>query len=319
MATAYGYARISHLEGFQEGESISAQAHRIEGYYGMMLKASGVAWGGIHQDGKQCSASKFRFAERPAGKALIAVMKPGDHLIIDKLDRMWRSMEDFVRLMSWFKSNQISVHIVDMRGCSVSVGTPMGDFMLSMMAALAQLEASMISSRTRQGLQQRIRMGVYASAFRGKNSPFGIRVEGKKSGRVLYWDEPARQAAKKLAEWWLLEYRTCHEIDAECSKHINLMPASRNRETKGFAHGNGFRRMIAPELCYRILKVTDPNQLRNPEVYANYQKVSECLASSRPDIAAAMLASHNLHEALAIGQRRARKQFKPKEFQMISP
>lgn len=302
MNTAYGYARISHMEGFEEGEAIPAQQHRIEGYYKMLLESSGVAFGGVHTDGKNCSATKYRFAQRPAGKALIAIMKPGDHLIVDKIDRLWRNLEDFCQLMRWFKSQRITVHIVDMRGCSVQMGTPMGDFMLQMMVSIAQLEASMISSRTKQGIEARRRSGIECQAFKGFG-PFGIDVTGIKGGRKLHWNWEKRKVGKRLVEWWFAEYRDSKAIDAECQPYMHMLDLTIRGMTK-FTNGNGFKRMIKPELCFQIMRIEDPNQLRHPKEYRDFQTIFDSLASGRPDHARAMLQASDREEVLKLAASR---------------
>jgi DNA invertase Pin-like site-specific DNA recombinase len=302
MSTAYGYARISHHDGFKEGDSINSQKMRIEGYYKMMLEASGVTFGGVHTDGKNCSASKVNFYQRPAGKALVAIMQPGDHFIIDKLDRLWRSLEDFCRLMRWFKSQRIQVHIVDMRGCSVQMGTPMGDFMLQMMVSIAQLEASMISSRTKQALEAKRKAGVEPQAFRGWG-PFGIDVTGKKGDRKLHWNWEKRKIARDLIDWWFSDYRTAKEIDDRCFQYVHLLE-SRQRGMSKFTFGNGFRRLMKPELTFQIMRIEDPNQLRNPKEYNDFMTIGEGMSCARPDLARAMLQSTSREEALLIASRR---------------
>lgn len=318
MSTAYGYARISHHDGFKVGDSIASQQLRIEGYFKMMLEPSGVTFGGVHTDGKNCSASKVKFHQRPAGKALVAMMKPGDHLVIDKLDRLWRSLEDFCRLMRWFKSQRIQVHIVDMRGCSVQMGTPMGDFMLQMMVSIAQLEASMISTRTKQALEAKRRAGVEPQAFRG-SGPFGIKVTGTKANRVLHWDWQKRGIAWNLIEYWMREWPGKVELDRVCSKFSHLLDKN-NMKSSEFNSGNGFRRLMRPEICFRAMKIEDPNQLRHPEMHRNYWFIWNSCSLARPDRARMMMNAANLEEALEIAasiqpKKRTRK---PTEEEPIS-
>ena len=53
---------------------------------------------------------------RIAGKQLMSIIQPGDHFIIDKVDRLWRSNEDFVDVMRMFKEKGVTLHICNLMG-----------------------------------------------------------------------------------------------------------------------------------------------------------------------------------------------------------
>ena len=150
--TAYGYIRVSHHKSYEKGDSMEAQAMRIGNYYEANLKSEGVAWGGTEEDGTNISAYKVPFHIRPAGRKLLAKLKRGDHLIVDKVDRFWRSITDFVGLMETLKEKKITVHIVNFLGQTVKNTTPMGEFTLRLFVLVAELESTIKAERMRETL-----------------------------------------------------------------------------------------------------------------------------------------------------------------------
>ncbi len=81
--------RVPDDKQWVKNNSVPEQQGRIERYFQYKLAEQGVEWGGIECDDRAISASKRDFSLRLAGKRLMAVLRPGDHLIIDKLDRRW--------------------------------------------------------------------------------------------------------------------------------------------------------------------------------------------------------------------------------------
>ena len=82
MATAYSYGRVSHADQV-DSDSVPAQSERTKRYYESALKESRIKWGGFFHDEKNVSASKKPFFKRKAGRKLIDLLQPGDHIIFD--------------------------------------------------------------------------------------------------------------------------------------------------------------------------------------------------------------------------------------------
>ena len=107
-------------------------------------------------------------SDRPElAKALHHAKLTGSTLIVAKLDRLSR---DQAFLMSVVKeSGKDGVVFCDMPALS----GPVGKFMLQQMAAVAELEAGLISGRTKAALQAAKERGVKLGGYRGVN------VDGK--------------------------------------------------------------------------------------------------------------------------------------------
>lgn len=87
--------------------------------------------------------------ERPELKKLLAQLRAGDSVVVWKLDRLGRSIQDLIYLVELFKSNDVNfVSITD----SIDTSTAMGRFTFNIFASLAQFEREIIRERTNAGL-----------------------------------------------------------------------------------------------------------------------------------------------------------------------
>lgn len=100
----------------------------------------------IEQAFKDEAISSFSidFKDRPAGGALLKQLKSGDHLIVYRLDRAWRSTKDAILMVEDFLKRGITVHFVKE---AVEVTGPQGEQWVAMMSSFAKLESSIKSRR----------------------------------------------------------------------------------------------------------------------------------------------------------------------------
>lgn len=185
---AWGYGRVSHRKSLQ-GDSLDAQRDRTTAYWDFRLKAQGIRLMGFLPEPRDVSAYSRRFEDRPAGKYLMTVLRKGDHLIVDKIDRLWRTISDFAGLMQYFQAKGIVVHFVNLMGATVELGTPMGDFTVGLMVLVAQLESAMKSDR----LKAMHRHAEEHGLWKRKYCPPGCRIVGKNRNRRLTWNWEERR------------------------------------------------------------------------------------------------------------------------------
>ncbi|OIK14569.1 resolvase [Bacillus sp. MUM 116] len=88
--------------------------------------------------------------ERPELDKLMDLVKPGDTVVVWKLDRIGRSVKHLVEIMAYFKENDI--HFVSLQD-NIDTSTAMGRFVFTIFAGLAEFEREMIVERTKAGLQ----------------------------------------------------------------------------------------------------------------------------------------------------------------------
>ncbi|HBW7852506.1 TPA: recombinase family protein [Klebsiella pneumoniae] len=88
-------------------------------------------------------------SRRPGLRRAIRRLKPGDSLVVWKLDRLGRSVRDLITLVSELQDR--GVHFRSLTD-SIDTSTPAGRFFFHVMSALAEMERELIVERTRAGL-----------------------------------------------------------------------------------------------------------------------------------------------------------------------
>ncbi|NKR28883.1 recombinase family protein [Rhodococcus hoagii] len=134
-----GYARCS-----TRGQDLRAQR--------TALKRLGVEPDRIYTD----KGYTGRNRERPGLHQALAACREGDVLVVTKLDRLGRSMGDLRAIADELESKGTRLSI----GGSIHDPTDlMGKFFFGMLSLLAEFEADLISSRTREGMAEAKKAG----------------------------------------------------------------------------------------------------------------------------------------------------------------
>ncbi len=181
----YGYARVSTQRQANEGESLEVQQRQIEGY--AMMKGMPAPQFFIEEG---VSGTK-PLNERPAGKELLAALKPGDVIICAKLDRMFRSALDALQVVNDLKAKGVSLHLIDLGG-DVS-GNGISKMFFTIVSAVAEAERDRIAARVLEVKRDQKQRGRHL----GGKRPFGYRVT---EDGALAEDEKEQAAIRKLAE-----------------------------------------------------------------------------------------------------------------------
>ncbi len=95
---------------------------------------------------------------RPALDRCLKALKPGDTLIVWKLDRLGRSLRDLIALLDELKVRDIKFRSLTE---AIDTETPAGRAMWQMIGVLAELERSLIAERTRAGQRAAQARGVH--------------------------------------------------------------------------------------------------------------------------------------------------------------
>ena len=143
------YVRVSTQEQATEGVSLEAQEDRIRAYCAMRgLELVAV----VREEG--VSGGKPLYT-RPGGEELLRIVAQGkaEHVVVLKLDRLFRDAEDALRqTRAWDKAG-VALHLVDMGGQTIDTRSATGRMVLTMMAAFAELERGVIRERTATALR----------------------------------------------------------------------------------------------------------------------------------------------------------------------
>ncbi len=109
------------------------------------LVAAGVNEADIYNE--QASGSG---AHRPEFEAMLKAAEPGDIIVIWKLDRLGRSVRQVLATFDFLTRRDVAVRVITQPGMDTS--TPMGRMIITIMAAVAELEKDLIRERTAAGL-----------------------------------------------------------------------------------------------------------------------------------------------------------------------
>ena len=94
---------------------------------------------------------------RPALRRCLKKLEYGDTLIVWKLDRLGRSLRDLIAMLDDLKKRGVKFRSLTK---AIDTDTPTGRAMWQMIGVLAELERSMISERTRAGVNAAKARGV---------------------------------------------------------------------------------------------------------------------------------------------------------------
>lgn len=129
----YGYARVSS-KGQIDNNSLEAQEQEIKQRY----------------DGAKVFKEQFTGAttDRPVLKEVIELLVSGDTLVVTKLDRLARNTVEGINIVKELFSKGVAVHVLNV---GLLEDTAMGQFFLTTLLAVAELERVQIIERTQTG------------------------------------------------------------------------------------------------------------------------------------------------------------------------
>ncbi|MFM7136376.1 MAG: recombinase family protein [Planctomycetota bacterium] len=192
----YGYGR--HSTAKQEFTR-AAQRAKVKEYWRQNLKPKGIRWGGFYYD--KAVQGAVEFSEREQGRQLYALVSPGDHVVVSRLDRPFRSVYDGVKVIQSLADRKVRFHSLDLL---VDSGTPMGKFFVTILLAVAELERAFASERTSEIIAYRRKHGLPV----GHRPPLGWKIVGtrardtgdKRSTRRFVIDEQERELCEMIHE-----------------------------------------------------------------------------------------------------------------------
>lgn len=151
-----GYARVSTDE-----QSDSSQIDSLEA----------VGCERIYKE--KCSGKS---KQRPELSRMLDTLREGDIVVVQRLDRLGRSLKDLIELLDTFKTQKIqfmSLHE------SIDTTTAVGELAFHMIGSIAQFERRLISERTKAGLD-------------------AARARGRKGGRKAKLSDADIKKAKAM-------------------------------------------------------------------------------------------------------------------------
>lgn len=154
-----GYARVSTID-----QDLETQIAKLKGEGCSIIRSEKVS--GASRDGRAELAT------------IIDFLRPGDELVVTRLDRLGRDTRDVLNL----------IHECEQRGAFVTVLDPhvstrgeMGHIVLTVLGMVAQMERRFIKERQRDGIEQAKRDGIYNGGKQrfDRNRVLQLSVDGK--------------------------------------------------------------------------------------------------------------------------------------------
>jgi len=177
-----GYTRVSSTDQ-TDSTSLEAQRRQIETYCAL----KGIELTAVFSDPGVSGGKPL--AHRPSGSRLVEKIRSKEIgcVILPKLDRGFRSASDCLTVIEEWQREGITLHIVDLGGNSVDTTSPAGKFMISVLAAAAEMERGMIRERCNAGRRAR-----KAAGERIGEVPFGWSLGP--NGRTLIPNKKEQEA-----------------------------------------------------------------------------------------------------------------------------
>jgi site-specific DNA recombinase len=183
------YTRQSVTDAKEEFSSLDAQRESAEAY---VLSQRARGWRALPERYDDAGISGAT-AERPALKRLQEDVEAGrvDCVVVYKIDRLSRSIADFVNLMAKFDKHGVAFAAVTQQ---FDTSTPVGRLTLNLLTCFAQFERETIAERTRDKVHAARRRGRWT----GGPPPLGYDV-APEGGRIVVNEAEAKLVRKIFA------------------------------------------------------------------------------------------------------------------------
>lgn len=132
------YARVSTVEQNEARQITAAQEHGADKVF--LDKLSG------------------KDTNRPQLHAMLAYIREGDVVTVESISRLARSTKDLLNIVEQITAK--GAEFISLKE-SIDTTTPQGRFMLTVFAAMAQLEREQIKQRQAEGIAEAKKNGVY--------------------------------------------------------------------------------------------------------------------------------------------------------------
>lgn len=168
------YRRVSTREQADEGMSLFAQEKKIENYIKFESDFTNKSLIITDYLDKGLSAKDMR---RKALQKMIVDLDSLDLIIVVKLDRLTRRIDDLLYLLNLFNKNNVSLISINEK---LDTETATGRFFITILGSLAQLEREQISERVKDVMDH-----LVTTQPVGSRAPFGYFYLSKQSSNDI--------------------------------------------------------------------------------------------------------------------------------------
>lgn len=136
MSKTFGYWRVSTPDQDPEYQIAALEKHGVDRVFGEHITGARM--------------------NRPELSRLLKVCRRGDCIVVWKMDRLGRSLKDVLITIEDMNAKGIELKSLTE---PIDTTTPMGTLVMQILLAVAQMERSLISERTKAGMQRRKEQG----------------------------------------------------------------------------------------------------------------------------------------------------------------
>jgi len=145
--------------------------------------------------------------DRPQLQEMMTFVRKDDTVIVESISRFARNTKDLLELVE--QLNNKNVQFISQKE-SIDTDTPTGRFMLTVFAAVAELERESIRARQREGIDLAVAEGRYKGRPRKSVEQFEDIYTQWKNGKIT-----ATKACKLLDVARSTWYRRCRQYEDE--------------------------------------------------------------------------------------------------------
>jgi DNA invertase Pin-like site-specific DNA recombinase len=115
-------------------------------------------------------------ASRPELDKMLSSLRSGDTVVVTRLDRLGRSAKDLLALSSQLEDKGVNLFVIEQ---SIDTSSAEGKLFFTIISAMAEFERSLISARTKDGLE-------------------AARARGRRGGRKPVMTRAKQETAKSM-------------------------------------------------------------------------------------------------------------------------
>lgn len=125
---------------------------KVDGSQALDLQRDALLAAGVKTEHLYEDLASGRTDDRPGLEGCLKALRPGDTLVIWKLDRLGRDLRHLVNTVHNLTGRGVGLRVLTGHGAAIDTATAAGKLVFGIFAALAEFEQELISERTRAGL-----------------------------------------------------------------------------------------------------------------------------------------------------------------------
>jgi DNA invertase Pin-like site-specific DNA recombinase len=194
------------------------------------------------------SAYSKKFSERKAGGELLEYAQPGDDIVIYRVDRAWRNPADAMEMAKILAEKQIYLHFVNE---GIRTDTRQGAEWITVIAAMAHMESTLKSVRTKRALDECRRQGRRI----GGQMPAGMGATEIRPGvKKLVVDKD--EVAKRQIPMLINEVLGLRRVDTD--RALTALHCYDNKEKATLKHVKDWKVWEQIQYCKRLRDTLSP-------------------------------------------------------------